>query len=316
MNRLNNELYNKLNEYYGTITKYPNLYYNNMGLFFRIAIYMKNSFNEEEFDLDEIRKLDYISILDNIELVKEFYKKYNIKLNIDKLIDNGTINFVENSKGYIGGGYTYNEKNKPMIDILINNNIVDSIILVHELSHYKDMLCGKRTQVRDLFTEGLAYLEEKIFLDFLEEKGYIGIKNIWNSFLNSLIKDVSNKTYNNLKIYLLFKEFGKIDEESYRYFYSNNFYDYTSNYDEIIKRFNPNYKLSECCWDIFGFFICFYLYNKYKKGEITMNDINRYHSSINKGLNTGLVDLGLEDIMYDNIEGIINSVEEEKSLVK
>ena len=58
------------------------------------------------------------------------------------------------------------------INVYNNTLITDSIIWVHEISHYRNQPPLFRGEVNDILTELLAFTYELIYTDYLEQIGY------------------------------------------------------------------------------------------------------------------------------------------------
>ena len=294
----------ELNDKFNVNNRYPNIFYDALGLFYRLSLFMNNLYTDDKQPFDEYNNLHYVGIMDNIELIKEYYKINNINLDIDELINNGTINFIEQEdRRYVTKGLSHSINGNSLIEVWTQGNIFDSIVLIHELSHYKNR--NSKSQVRDLLTEGIAYTEEQLFVDFLEENYYKGIKEIWNKIMNFYAHMCCKKAYKNLKIHYLFDEMGNIDKDTYELYFDDN-----SNYDEVIKDFDLYYNVQTECSYIFGTAINKYLYSEYKKGNINIQYIEKLHEIANYDLDVALNYLNLEELYDGNIERLIKSMEE------
>ena len=297
----NNNTY--LNEKFGVNNRYPNVFYDNLEIFYRLALFMKNLYREEKFPAEKYNSFKYLGIIDSIELVKKYYKENNIDIDIDELVSDGTINFVEQEESkYITKGLTHNENGKRLVEIWTQFNVFDSIVLLHELSHYKNK--GSNTQVRELFSEGIAYAEEHIYVDWLEENGFPGIKETWEIIMNACRYYFADYEYKNFKIYNLFDQMGNIDKDTYEYYYEDD-----TNYEDIMSKFDKKFDVLTDSGYVFGYAVSDYIYDKYKKGEMTIQDIENIHIYTNMNFNKIFEALDLEDLYVDNIEKLLQALE-------
>lgn len=300
--QINNNTY--LNEKFGVYNREPDIFYDGLEIFYRIALFMKNLYREEEYPEEEYHSFKHLGILESIELVKKYYKENNIDIDLDELVCDGTINFVEQERlKHITKGLSHSENGKKLIEVWTQFNVFDAVVLLHELSHYKDQ--GGNTQVRDLFTEGIAYAEEHIFVDWLEENGFPGIKETWEKMMNACRHFFADYQYKNLKIYNLFDKMGNIDKDTYEYYYEDD-----TNYEEIMNRFDRKYDVQTEGEYVFGFAISDYIYDKYRKGEMTIQDIEKLHKIVNTDLDQTFEALDLEDLYEDNIEKLLQAMED------
>ena len=62
-----------LSEYFNEITRKPNIFHDGLEAFYSITGNMKDIYEESSIDYDAYYSLKRVSIMDNLELVKEFY---------------------------------------------------------------------------------------------------------------------------------------------------------------------------------------------------------------------------------------------------
>lgn len=274
----------KLNDYF-VETKDTNMVLNNnISVFYKLSILTNNElleyFNEKD-NIDDIESLTKLNFLEKIQLATEFYKYLNIDFDIEKYIQNGTIDFQSQAQfedNIIGvnkkeNGYT-------IIDVINSGTIFDVAVLVHELSHFRDTGKDDYNEVWILLTEALAYTEKLIFIDFLSKNGYekdaFILKRIFG-YNCYLIADEMIPIYEMLQLY---NDLGSISKENYDFYYINNDY-----YDEDITKMEEFLETKEISFNsryILGMPLAVYLFEKYKNDNEFINTIQILHDKISK----------------------------------
>lgn len=242
--------------------------------------------------------IDICKIQDVFDFVDKYNKKFNIDLDINKLINDGII---------VYDSYQYDEllsdKRKNIIDlrglcnmdgttIKIRNNasLNDVIIFIHELSHYKDIL-NKFNETRFWFTEALAIAEELIATDEMDNFN-LKIYNFYDRIL--FIKKCLNNVTGVLPIMIVYQNFGDTSQESYSKIFEDdlyesdikNFLNYVNYYLEKKKKFNLDESVFEQLVGelkyVIGFIVAISLYEKYKLDNNYMIDLQNLHKLINE----------------------------------
>ena len=153
--------------------------------------------------LDSYSKvMNICKIQDVFEFVDKYNKKFNINLDINKLINDGIIDFdsLEYEKMVSERRDECVELNGQCCSdgnsIIVKNygSLSDAVTLIHELSHYKD-IPDKSNETRFWFTEALAITEELIAVDELNDidlkEGIIYVKhNVYDK-----LKDEKGRWY-------------------------------------------------------------------------------------------------------------------------
>lgn len=299
-------------KYYNDYYKDNNLIYDNMQVFREIIIliykklgnYIAN--NNEQINWDRIEKSTFIEY---IPLIEKFYKKLNIDTDINKLIENGTINLYPKSteeleetkkQGKSLNGTNKYQKGHKVVDVYNNGLITDSITLVHEISHYRNQPDIKRNQVNNLFTEALAFAEEFIYLDYLKSMGYEYETNIIKNKVTETFFFIAADTYPLVKLHLLFRKLGEISEENYIYLFKYNDYkdivgvlkdiineqnNNITNFDkdilnnkEIMDKLNDNF-ISDIMY-ILAAPLSIYMYEEFKKDNNFINNIKLLNDTL------------------------------------
>ena len=190
--------------------------------------------NKLEIDrnkLDSYSKIiDVCSIQDIFEFVNKYNKKFDIDLDINKLINNGIIDFdsLEYEK-------MVNEKRDECVElngqccsdrnsIIVRNygSLSDAVTLIHELSHYKD-IPNKSNETRFWFTEALAITEELIAVDELND---MDLKLFCFYFRLLYTKQCLRNLNGILPIMIVFQNFGDTSKESYSKIFEDDLYEF------------------------------------------------------------------------------------------
>lgn len=238
-------------KYYSSYYKEDNLIYDNIKVLKEIMLftyqhlgnYIEN--NKEETEWNKIKKSTFIEYA---PIIDKFYKDLNININLNELVENGTIDLYPRSleelievKGKCLNGFNDYEGKYKTVYIYNNGLITDSAILVHELSHYRNQPDIKRSQVNNLFTEALAFTEELIYLDYINDLGYTYEANNLKYKIIETFKYIIGNNYALTKLHLLYNEIGKISKEDYELLFKMYDYDNIINtFKEIIKDTKTN----------------------------------------------------------------------------
>lgn len=225
----------------------------------------------------------YVSLEENISLAQQFLDKHNINVSIKKLIANGNIIFKKiddkTAKSKNGTSY-YDKDNKRVIEIYLNNNVIDSCILIHEIMHFLNQPESKRDFVSDLLTESLSYGMEFIYIEELKQIKYSNDLNIFMKFVVPTILKCMDKVYYCYKLILLYKKEKDISLETYNKVFKDNNYEKTiDRFEEYVKKHNL---VVRDTWNVLGFPIAIYMLETYKNDNDFIKKIIEYHEAINE----------------------------------
>ena len=328
-------------KYYSSYYKEDNLIYDNIKVLKEIMLftyqhlgnYIEN--NKEETDWNKIKKSTFIEYA---PIIDKFYKELNININLNELIENGTIDLYTRSleelievKGKCLNGFNDYEGKYKTVYIYNNGLITDSITLVHELSHYRNQPDIKRNQVNNLFTEALAFTEELIYLDYIDNLGYTYESNIFKHRIIETFYYIIVDTYPLVKLHLLYNEIGKISKEDYELLFKMNDYDNIintfkeiikdtktniNNFDkdilnnkEIMDKLNDNF-ISDIMY-ILAAPLSIYMYEEYKKDNNFINNIKLLNDTL---MNNNTNDKTVVECL--NIIGLSNYKDESLNKIK
>lgn len=265
-------------------------------------------------------------LVEKLKLIEGFYKSMKIDFNIEDIVKNGTFNIISTnnpdeatfSKIYSGNNnytiteesYTDSKTNQKIITykeyhetININNNdlLTDSIIWVHEASHYRNQPYKQRGEVNDILTELVAFTEELIYIDYLKRVGYEEEANMfavadYNNFYYFL-----TRSYYIIRIVLLYYSLGEISKESYKMLYGKD-EDYKKSLNIFFKEIQVNRKSIFTLLYYSVGAISMYNYTEYKKDPNFLEKIKKLNKEI-------MTDISLEEALK-----IINISLNEESL--
>lgn len=249
--------------------------------------------------LDSYSKvMNICKIQDVFEFVNKYNKKFNINLDINKLINDGIIDFdsLEYEKMVSErrdecvelNGQCSSDRNS----IIVRNygSLSDAVTLIHELSHYKD-IPNKSNKTRFWFTEALATTEELIAIDELDD---FNLKLFCFYFRLLYTKQFLRNLNGILPIMIVFQKLGDISKESYKCVFKCDYYEedikvflnYVNFYLEKNKKFNLKKDVFEQLVIelkyVIGYVVAISLYKKYKLDNNYMNEIQNLHKLINE----------------------------------
>lgn len=324
-----------MNDYILNIGAYNNKIFANLPFYLNISLQLEKTlekyFKDYKYEVryEEISK---ISLFDKIKLIKQFYDEVGISFDIDKYINDGTIDFRyydyfydnEDTESYklfrfgVGNNCYYGEKK--IVNVSENGLITDIPIIIHELSHLRNQPDIKRNQVSDLLTETLAITEVFICADYLSKKGY-------KFEMHKLIKDQLYALYKGIvdmksiyRMVLLFDELGSISKEDYKYYYDN---DDEYEFDlEKLKNIKDKRSFITESWYILATALAPFLYCQYKKDKSFMKNIIKLHDMINnsdelecfKEMGLTYLDSAEREQLLECIDNIMNDMDNIKTL--
>ena len=229
-----------------------------------------------EFKDEKIEK--EISLEETIKIINDFLKEIEINIDINKLIENKTIRFIEEKNKNKQGKSYYDEKQKrKIIDIVKRKDILMLAVIIHEIMHYTNQpKDGKRNTTSDFLTEAISYSFELISMDkflktkYREDAIYV-IKNVLYS-----LKYCANYSYSAALSLCIYKENKKLTKENIEEIIK--FENYKNEMTNFIKN---KYNLAYNTWNLIGYYLAIYIYIEYKKDKSFMNKIKELNDSIN-----------------------------------
>lgn len=257
-------------------------------------------------------KMDFDEILEN---AKCFFNEYNINVNIDELIKNNTIIFIDNNEEKNCHGSSYYDKvnNKKMINLVKREDILLLAVLIHEIMHYYNQpIDNKRSFSSEYLTEVISYSFELIAMDKYiktdyEKDAIVILKNTFYSlmhcayFMYSAI--LSLCIYKNNDKKLTKEEIEKaIKFDTYK--------------DEMTNYIKNRKALTKDLWNLIGYYLSIYCFMEYKKDNTFINNIIKLNDSINEQS----LEQCLEIININSLDEIgtkaINNLDEYLNMIK
>ncbi len=295
----------------------------NIYLLITFLYYNMQELNIEKQDIQNGTRKDYV---EKSKIIDKFYKSINVDFKMEYITRNGVLNILStntpkeatHSQIYTGSNnyviteeaYT-NPKTKERIvlyrkldktiNVHNNNLLTDSIIWVHEISHYKNQPPEKRDGVNDILTELVAFTEELIYTDYLKQIGYEKEVAMFNIEEYKNLHNYINCSHYVIKITLLYYLLGKVSKESYFLLYKND-----KDYDKALKIFDEEKNKNQNIIFLSLYYsvgiISFYNYIEYKKDPNFLEKIKKLNKEI-------MTDISLEEALK-----IINISLNEESL--
>lgn len=273
--------------------------------------------NDFDIDWDKVTKSDFF---DNKDLIERFFDELGIEFKFDEIIKTGVLQIEYNDKNDLDsfdvdlfpnmyGSVSICDEH---IQVLLNNNglITDSVIWVHEISHYRNETGQEETEERSLLTESLAFAMQFIYTDFLYNNGYqYDAISIMIDDLEALYNN-SRDTIPLIRLFMTYIEQGRLDEESY----NNRFSDL---YDKVVE--SSHRQLQENDQIFFNsvryaiaFSLAIFMYQCYKKNNNYLYNIEKLNEML-KGesdISNLLKVIGINHIDFDTFDMFLESFQE------
>lgn len=280
----------KINEYFNTLfskqyQKYS-LIFSNLVVLSKSQLFLEEKFDSayemSNFAEESLTKMDF---LECIELTKQFYQDMGIDYDIEKLVQNGTIdiNVPKNPEIIINSGCTSFKKNHIELNVNYNNSISDATVLVHELAHVR----GMRPQfykTYDFFTEAMAFTEQYVFIEYLNNIGYNKDLNILKSKNYRNLWKYNYNAYSILMLLDIYNMLGKVSLENCKLLYNNKTNEeYQNSVDTVFYYLSkPLSKLLQPIYYSIAYMYAPYMIEKYKENPDFINKIKYLTENLDK----------------------------------
>ncbi len=312
------ELYFKMNDFVVNMHPWDETIYEELPTFcsFNIPVIelLEPVFSDYNDEIDA-SKIEKKAFYENIKLINEFYKKIGLKFNANNVIKNNALDYVfydyddpdKINRFKNGCNYYTSEDYRKEIEVCNNGLITDSIVLVHELSHYRNQRDKGRTIVGRFFTETLALTDELIYYDYLLNNGHKIDKNFIRSSFYFYYQNAI-EAFSVMDLLLLFSEYGGITEKDYETFY-NTTDDYKENI-EVFKDITNDYSILVATGYNVSFLLAPYLFYKYKKNNdyFFLEYLNELINEPNIDTDDCFEEIGLNGIDEDDVKVLSKSI--------
>lgn len=233
-----------------------------------------------EFEKNDI---SFVSLEENISMAQQFFDKYHINVSIKDMIKANILTFKkiadQNSKETAGSSYYDGEKNKK-IEVYLDDTIIDSGVIIHEIMHYLNQPETERNFVSDLLTESVSYGIEFIYVEELKKSPYYNEAEKFMKVAARIIYRLMDKVYYIYKLILLYKKEKDISLEAYNKIFKDN------NYEKMLECFEKyateKKLIVRDTWNVLGFPIAIYMLETYKNDNDFIKKIIEYHEAINE----------------------------------
>ena len=320
------------------------IFLNNLKNIYILISFLFNNLEELDIDTKNLRNTTRKDYVEKTQLINDFYKSLGINFKVNDIEKNGTLNILETNEPkdatlqltYGNNNYIlceerwFNPKTKEniiisrnfhkSINVYNNDLLTDSIIWVHEISHYKNQPKEKRHEVNDILTELIAYTEELLYIDYLENIGYEEEAKIFKIMEYQNLYNILNFSYYIIKITLLYYLLGSVNKENYLLLYKED-----KSYNKILELFNERKNDIRLCYHYSIAIISLYNYIEYKKDKSFLENLKRlnkeimnYNISLENALKIINLKLDRESLnkILDRINIYRNSLLEERKNIK
>ena len=277
----------------------------NLDSFVRLNIILISNYIDTLYELDTnppFGNETKMSKEESLELVKHFYKAHGYDFNIDGLditYEKRNIDDLINLREGETLGLTYEKDDELHIKLPDYGILLDSTVLVHEYSHSKNTF-KTNASVNRLLTEAIAFSEELIYADYLENIGYSEDATRYKkeTLRNFFFIALNNFTY--LKVLSLYNHYPCYTEDFYEEVYGPSDEEEKSYEEEDLEEMLNNYNLGvrnllESLNYTLACLISSYIYETYKEDKTIFNKLQNLHTlSRENTLEECLQEIGLD----------------------
>lgn len=343
-NTIEKEINQFLKNLFNTSYNENKIFLNNLKNIYILISFLYNNLEKLDIDTKDLRNTTRKDYVEKTQLINDFYKSLGINFKVNDIEKNGTLNILETNEPidatsqltYGNNNYIFYERRsfnfKTKEDNIISRNyhkainvynnglLIDSIIWVHEISHYKNQPKEKRHEVNDILTELIAYTEELLYIDYLENIGYEEEAKIFKIMEYQNLYSILNFSYYIIKITLLYYLLGSVNKENYLLLYKED-----KSYNKALELFNKGKNDIRLCYHYSIAIISLYNYIEYKKDKSFLANLKRlnkeimnYNISLENALKIINLKLDRESLnkILDRINIYRNSLLEERKNIK
>lgn len=343
-NTIEKEINEFLKNLFNTSYNENKIFLNNLKNIYILISFLYNNLEKLDIDTKDLRNTTRKDYVEKTQLINDFYKSLGINFKVNDIEKNGTLNILETNEPidatsqltYGNNNYIFYERRSfnfktkedniisrnyhKSINVYNNDLLTDSIIWVHEISHYKNQPKEKRHEVNDILTELIAYTEELLYIDYLENIGYEEEAKIFKIMEYQNLYSILNFSYYIIKITLLYYLLGSVNKENYLLLYKED-----KSYNKALELFNKGKNDIRLCYHYSIAIISLYNYIEYKKDKNFLENIKRlnkeimnYNISLENALKIINLKLDRESLnkILDRINIYRNSLLEERKNIK
>lgn len=343
-NTIEKEINEFLKNLFNTSYNENKIFLNNLKNIYILISFLYDNLEKLDIDTKDLRNTTRKDYVEKTQLINDFYKSLGINFKVNDIEKNGTLNILETNEPidatsqltYGNNNYIFYERRsfnfKTKEDNIISRNyhkainvynnglLIDSIIWVHEISHYKNQPKEKRHEVNDILTELIAYTEELLYIDYLENIGYEKEAKIFKIMEYQNLYSILNFSYYIIKITLLYYLLGSVNKENYLLLYKED-----KSYNKALELFNKGKNDIRLCYHYSIAIISLYNYIEYKKDKSFLANLKRlnkeimnYNISLENALKIINLKLDRESLnkILDRINIYRNSLLEERKNIK
>lgn len=343
-NTIEKEINQFLKNLFNTSYNENKIFLNNLKNIYILISFLYNNLEKLDIDTKDLRNTTRKDYVEKTQLINDFYKSLGINFKVNDIEKNGTLNILETNEPkdatsqltYGNNNYIFYERRsfnfKTKEDNIISRNyhkainvynnglLIDSIIWVHEISHYKNQPKEKRHEANDILTELIAYTEELLYIDYLENFGYEEEAKIFKIMEYQNLYSILNFSYYIIKITLLYYLLGSVNKENYLLLYKED-----KSYNKALELFNKGKNDIRLCYHYSIAIISLYNYIEYKKDKSFLANLKRlnkeimnYNISLENALKIINLKLDRESLnkILDRINIYRNSLLEERKNIK
>lgn len=310
---------NFLNNFFKFNYHRKQMLFDNIKNIYALISFLNYNMEELEIEEDDFRLGTEANLTEKINLIDNFYKSIGVDFKLDKIMEDGTFeilrtNPLDDILNYeLITGHNYYHGEHKSIEVYNNGLLTDSIIWVHEISHYRNQTDISRGQVNDLLTELLAFTESFIYVDYLEKQGYKKEAIMFKISEYKNLYNIVKVAYSSVKIYLLYFLIGEISKENYKYLYKEeDSYDNAIDVFEQLRRRDQDAIFTIIWYSIAT--IAIYNYERYKIDNNYIEIIKELNNKIQTDITLEAA-LKIIDIKPDSesLNKILNSINTFKS---
>ena len=343
-NTIEKEINQFLKNLFNTSYNENKIFLNNLKNIYILISFLFNNLEKLDIDTKDLRNTTRKDYVEKTQLINDFYKSLGINFKVNDIEKNGTLNILETNEPkdatsqltYGNNNYIFYERRSfnfktkedniisrnyhKAINVYNNDLLTDSIIWVHEISHYKNQPKEKRHEVNDILTELIAYTEELLYIDYLENFGYEEEAKIFKIMEYQNLYSILNFSYYIIKITLLYYLLGSVNKENYLLLYKED-----KSYNKALELFNKGKNDIRLCYHYSIAIISLYNYIEYKKDKSFLANLKRlnkeimnYNISLENALKIINLKLDRESLnkILDRINIYRNSLLEERKNIK